>query len=67
MAKIKIKDLPKNQKISKAELKKVRGGYYARISLDPGQDGNIPISYTADVTQIRTQFLSPISQYADTW
>jgi len=65
MAKIKIKDLPKNQKISKAELKKVKGGYFARTSVLP-----VPIPYTADFSRISrtsTQLLSPISQYADTW
>ncbi|MBW1710645.1 MAG: hypothetical protein JRG97_11460 [Deltaproteobacteria bacterium] len=34
MARIKIKDLPANQAVSKDELKKVMGGVYAATSFD---------------------------------
>jgi hypothetical protein len=49
MPKIKIKDLPKGQKISKAELKKIKGGY-SFYSASP-----LPIPYTANYS-----FFTPI-------
>lgn len=41
MARIKIKDLPKDRKVSKEELKKIKGGgvepspFFSRIAFDP--------------------------------
>jgi len=63
MPKIKIKDLPKNQKVSKSEIKNIKGGY-ALYAASP-----LPIPYTANTSFIRTNqpILSPISTYADVW
>jgi len=37
MARIKIKDLPKDQKISKKEMKSVLGGFYLTASYSDGE------------------------------
>jgi hypothetical protein len=53
MAKIRIKDLPKNAKISQQELDKVRGGYYTLASYTPTRYVvSYPTRVTAPITAI---------------
>jgi len=63
MAKIKIKDLPKNAKISKSEMKNVKGGLY-RIS-SYGRIGTFsPSGLTKSVNIVPT---SPFSMDISCW
>jgi hypothetical protein len=70
MAKIRIKDLPKGQKISREELKKVKGG--ATPIIMPGASWGFSSSYArlpyyTGAPQIRTRISGPIATYADVW
>jgi hypothetical protein len=49
MARIKIKDLPKDKKISKAEMKKVMGGAIFNPQPEPPGHGN-PYAYGVNLT-----------------
>jgi natural product precursor len=63
MAKIKIKDLPKNAKISKSEMKNVKGGLYLRSSY--GRIGTFsPSRLTKSVNIVPT---SPFSMDISCW